>query len=98
MQATWKYRARSTDWHYYMPIGVTIALARHLPMTDPLIEHERITHCICTEELSMIYKCLLISFLSQQMSFNKLYLHNSYGSFVGCIEVILHISQRNLER
>ena len=50
MQATWMYRARSTDWHYYMPIGVTIALARHLPMTHPLIEYERITHCIRTEE------------------------------------------------
>ena len=50
MQATWKYTARSTDWHYYMPIGNTITLASHLPMTYPLIEHERITHYICTEE------------------------------------------------
>ena len=75
-----------------MPMGIKIVLASHLPVTYPLIEHERITHCICTEELSMIYKCLLKTFLSQQMSLNKLYLHNSYGSFIDCIEVILHIS------
>ena len=92
MQATWKYTARSTDWCYNMPMGSSIALTSHLPITYPLIEHERITQCICTEELSMIYKCLLKTFLSQQMSLNKLYLHNSYGSFIDCIEVILHIS------
>ena len=45
MQATWKYTARSTDWYYNMPMGITIVLASHLPVTNPLIEHERITHC-----------------------------------------------------
>ena len=88
MQATWKYTARNTDWYYNMPMGITIVFASHLPMTYPLIEHERITHCIYTAKFIND----LQMFLSQQMSLNKLYLHNSYGSFVGCIEVILHIS------